>query len=178
MIAELRDGTPVGGWLFKANPDVWDVLTFLRSGTEVDSWRMARSYRVDLLRPGQPAVLWVTGAADARHTAGVWAIGEIAGEVYEDVGDPADPLWRDRSAQRQVRPHVELAMTVLPTPVPRSEVRDDPRFAGAEIIRRPRMGSPVALRPGELDVIRELAERTSQSPAGLRARRGTARSRR
>lgn len=157
-IAHLRDGTPVGAWLFKANPAVWDVLTFLRSGAEVDSWRMAPSYRVGLIQPGQPAVLWVTGAANAAHTPGVWAMGEICGEVFEDVGDPDDLLWRDRSAQRQVRPFVEVLLKPLPIPIPRTELRSDPRFAEAEIIRRPRMGNPVALRPIELDVIVDLAD--------------------
>ena len=155
-VAQLRDGTPVGGWLFKANPAVWDVLAFLRTGAEVDCWRMAPSYRVELVAPGQPAVLWVTGPAGGPHVPGVWAVGEITGEVYEDVGDPDDHLWRDRGAQRQVRPFVEITMRVLPEPVARADLATDPRFREAEILRRPRMGSPVALRPIELDAIREL----------------------
>jgi hypothetical protein len=154
---ELRDGTPVGAWLFKANPEVWDVLAFLRSGADVDSWRMAPSYRVDLVAEGQPAVLWVTGPANGDHVPGVWAVGEIAGEVFEDVGDPDDPLWRDHGAKRQVRPYVEMRMDVLAEPVSRMELAEDPRFGEAEILTRPRMGSPVALRPIELDVIDELA---------------------
>ena len=153
----LRTGDPVGAWLFKANPDVWDVLAFLKSGADVDSWRMAPSYRVDLVAPGQPAVLWVTGPASGPHVPGVWAIGEISGEVFEDVGDPDDPLWRDHGAKHQVRPFVEMTMQVLAEPISRMELADDPRFAEAEILTRPRMGSPVALRPIELDVIDELA---------------------
>jgi hypothetical protein len=156
-LPELRDGTPVAAWLFKANPEVWDVLAFLRSGADVDSWRMAPSYRVDLVAPGHRAVLWVTGPAGGEHVPGVWALGEISGEVYEDVGDPDDPLWRDHGAKHQVRPYVEMRMDVLAAPVSRMELADDPRFADAEILRRPRMGSPLALRPIELEVIEELA---------------------
>jgi hypothetical protein len=155
--AELRDGTPVAAWLFKANPDVWDVLAFLRSGADVDSWRMAPSYRVDLVAPGQPAVLWVTGPANGPHVPGVWAVGEICGEVFEDVGDPDDDLWRDQGARHQVRPHVEMSMTVLAEPVSRMDLVEDPRFAEAEIVRRPRMGSPLALRPVELEAILDRA---------------------
>lgn len=152
-IARLRDGTPVGAWLFKANPEVWDVLTFLRSGADVDSWRMAPSYRVDLVHAGHPAVLWVTGPSNAPYIPGVWATGEVLGDAFEDIGDPDDLLWRDHAAQRQVRPYVELRLGVLAEPVARATLRDDPRFADAEIIRRPRMGSPVALRPGEWGAI-------------------------
>ena len=140
--------------MFKANPAVWDVLGFLKSGVDVDGWRMARSYRVDLVRPGHPCVLWVTGPKGSSHTPGVWAIGEITGEPYEDVGDPDDHRWRDHGAQRQVRPYVATRMTPLDEPVSRYELADDPLFASAEILTRPRMGSPLALRASELAAIR------------------------
>jgi hypothetical protein len=156
-LPRLRDGTEVAAWVFKANPEVWDVLAFLASGVDVDSWRMAPSYRVGLIEPGQPCVLWVTGPRGARHTPGVWAIGEVTGEPFDDVGDPDDPLWIDLGAQRQVRPFVEVSMAVLDEPVPREELAAEPAFAGAEILTSPRMGSPLALTPDELDVILALA---------------------
>jgi hypothetical protein len=151
--AELRDGTPIGAWLFKANPEVWDILGFLRGGAAIDQWRMAHSYRVELIAPGQPAVLWVTGPATASYTPGVWAIGTITGEVGEDVGDPDDDLWRDHGAQRQVRPYVDMHLEPLTEPIGRVDLAADPRFVEAEILRRPRMGNPVALRPVEFDAI-------------------------
>ncbi len=151
--AELRDGTPIAAWLFKANPDVWDILAFLRSGAAIEHWRMTPSYRVDLVGPDQPAVLWVTGPASASYTPGVWALGRITGEVDEDVGDPDDDLWRDHGAQRQVRPYVEMHLEPLAEPIARADLADDPRFAEAEILRRPRMGNPVALRPAEYQAI-------------------------
>jgi EVE domain len=154
-IAVLRDGTEVAAWMFKANPDVWDVLGFLRSGVEVDSWRMARSYRVELVRPGHPCVLWVTGPTGSAHIPGVWAIGRITGEPFDDVGDPDDHRWRDHAAQRQVRPFVETRMDVLAEPLARAELAGDPSFAPAEILTRPRMGSPLALRAAELAAITE-----------------------
>jgi hypothetical protein len=157
-IAVLRDGTEVAAWMFKANPAVWDVLGFLKSGVEVDGWRMAHSYRVDLVRPGHPCVLWVTGPKGSSHTPGVWAIGEITGEPYEDVGDPDDHRWRDLGAQRQVRPYVETHMTPLRQPVARDDLVEDARFGAAEILTRPRMGSPLALRSTELAAIRARAE--------------------
>jgi hypothetical protein len=144
--------------MFKANPEIWDVLGFLKSGVEVDGWRMARSYRVGLVRPGHPCVLWVTGPSGSEHTPGVWAIGEIVGEPYEDVGDPDDHRWRDHGAQRQVRPYVDTRMLSLDEPVSRYELADDPLFASAEILTRPRMGSPLALRSTELAAIRSRTE--------------------
>ena len=139
--------------MFKANPEVWDVLEHIRSGAPLDLWRMAASYRVDLVRPGQPAVLWVTGAASAAHTPGVWAVGVVTGDPFEDVGDPDDQLWIDEGARRQVRPYVELDLGPLASPIPRWDLAADPRFVDAEILRRPRMGSPLALTATELAAI-------------------------
>ncbi len=160
----LRDGREVAAWMFKANPEVWDVLAFLATGVDVDSWRMAPSYRVDLIEPGHPCVLWVTGPRAARHTPGVWAIGEITGEPFDDVGDPDDPLWIDLGAQHQVRPFVEVSMQVLEAPVPREELAAEPMFANAEILKSPRMGSPLALTADELAVIVVLAGSSKPPP--------------
>jgi len=160
----LRDGTEVAAWMFKANPEVWDVIAFLQSGVDVDSWRMAPSYRVDLVEPGHPCVLWVTGPRGARHTPGVWAIGQVTGEPFEDVGDPDDPLWIDLGAQRQVRPFVEVSMQVLAEPVPREDLAAEPAFHDAEILTAPRMGSPLAVTAGELEVIEALAGSSERGP--------------
>ena len=93
----LRDGTVVAAWLFKANPEVWDIFGHIRRGAPLDAWRMTPSYRVALVRPGHRAVLWITGQRGSGHVPGVWAIGEVTGDPYEDVGDPDDPLvWISR----------------------------------------------------------------------------------
>lgn len=141
--AQLRNGTDVGAWLFKANPGVWDVLGALRAGTPITSWPMVSSYRVDLVGVGQPCVLWVTGG---RHspTTGVWAVGAIASDPYEVVQDEA------------VRPCVDVDLCPLSEPVRLIELLEDPRFSTAEIIRAPRVVSPVALAPPEVDAIAEL----------------------
>ena len=157
-IATLRNGDPVGAWLFKANPAVWDIGAYLRSGAPLDRWRMAPSYRVDLVEPGQPCALWVTNG-DPRLPPGIWAVGEIANFPFEDVGDPTDELWRDRGDARHVRPYVDLVMDVLADGVPRDVIRADPRLADMEIFRAPRVASPVAVGPGEWRALSELIER-------------------
>ena len=147
-VARLADGTPVGAWLLKANPAVWDIGAFLDSGADVDRWRLARSYRTDLLARGQPVVLWVT-RGDPDREPGVWGVGAVSGEVSDDVGEPDDPLWRDLGAQREVRPYVEVRLRVLRAPVRATELRVHPALVGMELFRAPRMGSPVALTPVE-----------------------------
>lgn len=142
-IAQLRGGTDVGAWLFKAHPGVWDVLGALRSRTPITSWPMASSYRIDLVREGQPCVLWVTGGRNAL-TTGVWAVGTVASDPYEVVED------------HMVRPCVDIDLCPLEAPLRLIELLDDPRFASSEIVRAPRVVSPVALTPEATEAIAEM----------------------
>jgi hypothetical protein len=65
----------------------------------------------------------------------------------------------DRAAQREERPFAPVELTVLADPIPRSELRLDPRFSQTEILRAPRVGNPVVLSPGELEVLDEWLDR-------------------
>ena len=145
----------MGGWVLKANPAVWDVGAHLAAGGPVDRWRLTRSYRCDLMAPGQPAVLWVT-SGDPDLPPGVWATGQVTAPPEDDVGEPDDPLWRDHGAQRQVRPYVEVRLEVLEEPVGPDELRADAVLAGMELFRAPRMGSPISVSPDELAALRRL----------------------
>ena len=160
-VARLRDGTEVGAWLLKARPSVWDIGTALGEGVELDWWRLAPSYRVDLVHAGHPCAMWVT-RGDVRVASGVWAIGEVTGEPVADVGDPEDPLWIDEGARRQLRPRVPVRLEVLEAPVRREELAADPRLRRAEILRVPRIGNPAAFTPGEWAALLDLAD----SPVG------------
>lgn len=141
--------------MFKAKPEIWDIGTALRDGVELDWWRMAPSYRAELVKVGHPCVLWVT-RGDPRVRSGIWAVGHIDGEVFEDVGDPKDELWRDAAAQRQLRPRVPIRLEVLAEPIPREVIAGDPRLSAIEILRVPRIGNPASLTPSEWLALQDL----------------------
>lgn len=158
-IARLRDGTEVAGWLFKANPDVWDVLGAIedrnRGGVDgLDSWPMAVSYRVDLVRPGHRCVLWVTGGRRLA-TTGAWAMGEVTTDPYVEIGDLDDGRWSDGRRRAALRYHVGLDLDVAAEPVTLAELVGDERFERAEIVRAPRVSSPVALTAEEWAAIED-----------------------
>jgi predicted RNA-binding protein with PUA-like domain len=152
VVARLRDDTPVGAWLLKANPSVWDLNDVLAGRMPADRWRLARSYRAGLLAPGQPVLLWVT-RGDPGVTPGVWGTGLVTGEVVDDVGDPDDHRWYDEAARRQVRPYVEVRLDLLEQPLSADDVRGHPALSAMELFRAPRMGSPVAVTPTEWDAV-------------------------
>lgn len=156
-IAELSDGSPVGAWMLKANPSVWDIGAAIQQRLRVDWWRLAHTYRAELVHDGHPCVLWIT-RGDRRVVSGIWGFGSIRGEVEYGPGDPTDPLWLDHTARNQVRPRIAVDMTILETPVRSEELRSDPRLARLEILRVPRIGNPAAVSPAEWGVIRQLLQ--------------------
>ena len=135
----LRDGTEVAAWVFKANPEVWDVESHLARVGAVDRWTVAPGYRGDLLAAGQPALLWLTG-----RRSGVIATGEVAGEAYDDH-DEDTGRWRRWTPVR---------LAAVP-PVRKGALVADPRFRRAEVVRLPRLGSPLALTRAELDAVED-----------------------
>jgi hypothetical protein len=80
------------------------------------------SYRLNLLRPGDPCVLWRSGTEDP----GVCAVGAVAGEVEEFPGGPV----------------VAVRMRRLPAPVARADLLADPAFRDAEVLRMPAGSNP------------------------------------
>lgn len=149
-IAHLRNGTAVAAWMFKAKPEIWDVIGAIEAihadpgAPRIDSWQMAASYRVGLVRAGQPCVLWVTGGRHAA-TTGVWGIGEVT------RSPELDPMSEEGRPRYDVGIELELATVAVPL----VELAVDERFAHAEIIRAPRVSSPVALTATEFEAIED-----------------------
>jgi hypothetical protein len=127
----------VGAWLFTCNPREFGEL-----GGRVDGFCAHPSYRVGLVRAGQPAVLWVSGPDGATLRPGIWMVGRTTGEVSDAP-----------------RPRVGLALEALPEPVERAALRADPRTARMEVLRAPQMGNPSVITPGVLAVIGALLGR-------------------
>jgi hypothetical protein len=88
-----------------------------------------RSYRLDLMAPGQPCLLWVSG----RRWPGVHAVGTLAGRVTEGDGGPVVPV----------------RLTLLDEPVPRADLLLDPATRDAEVLRMPAGSNPSWLSAGQ-----------------------------
>ena len=60
---------------------------------------------------------------------------------------------RPSPTRERRRLRVGLDVRPLDPVVPRSELRSDPRFAAAEVLRVPRMGNPLILTPTEVAAV-------------------------
>ena len=78
----------LGAWLIKCDPEANAEL--LRQIDEagapvVRQWCVADNYRSRMMKPEDPAVLWVSGNG-RRLTRGIWGVGQVAGRVRDDPG--------------------------------------------------------------------------------------------
>ncbi len=121
----VTSGT-LGAWLVKASPEVLPVAEMVRTGFETLTSRCVRpTYRAELIRAGQPVLLWISGR-HPRHPAGVYAAGHTTGPVQQD----------DTELYMPVRLH-----PVVPV-VAREQILAHPGLAGLEVVRMPAGSNP------------------------------------
>jgi hypothetical protein len=96
---------------------------------------LRRSYRLELMAPGQPCVLWVSGSVDP----GVHAVGRVVAPPRDD--DEGGPV-------------LDVALTRLADHVPRELLLGDPAARDAEVLRMPAGSNPSWLSAGQWAAIR------------------------
>lgn len=135
----------VACWLLKTTRAPAEIDAGWRPGTTRTLRRcLRRSYRLELMAPGQRCLLWLSG----RREPGVHALGVLTGPP-----DPADAA-----------PEVEVALHLLAEPVGRAELLGDPGFGPAEVLRMPAGSNPSWLDRGQLAAVLDRAD-----PAAVRA---------
>jgi hypothetical protein len=113
----------VACWVLKSTRPPGLLEPGWRPGTTRTLRRCVRpSYRLDLMTPGSPVLLWVSG----RDRPGVHALGALTGPAHPTGDGPA----------------VEVRLTALADPVPRAELLADPAARDAEVLRMPAGSNP------------------------------------
>lgn len=157
-------------WLFQANPAVWRIDDYIREHPEAltRTWRWSCWRFRDRVRRGDRALLWIAGAPATR---GVHAIGRLTGAPVRDVED--DDYWTDPADRTRARWLIEMRFDtwLLDDPVLAVDLRADPRFAGASILRTPRFANPHPLTSEQWNAIADRLPRRRTRRASP-ARRG------
>lgn len=110
-------------WVFKSAVPAAQLGPDWRPGAGRSMTRCVRpSYRLDLMAPGQPCLLWVSGSVDP----GVHALGSLTAVPVEGDDGPVVPV----------------EFTLLPVPLPRAVVLADPVTREAEVLRMPAGSNP------------------------------------
>ena len=130
-------GADVACWVFKSAAPPPRLAPGWRPGTSWSTTRCVRpSYRLDLMSPGQPCLLWISGRADP----GVHALGELTAEPHVTDGGPVAPV----------------RLTLLEDPLPRAVLLGDPVARDAEVLRMPAGSNPSWLSPAQFAVVLDL----------------------
>lgn len=145
----------LGGWVLRCNPDVYDLPGEVEAGAEkVWSWRVAKSYRTEVMAPGQRAVLWLGGPATSLRTPGVWGIGYVTGPAYLQAdSDDASEFWLDEERADRLEWVVDLDIDILPTPIAAGELKAMSELADMELFRAPQMSNPIYLSLEEMSAL-------------------------
>ena len=135
-------GTDVGCWLLKSTRPPAEIDRGWAPGTErVLSRCVRRSYRLALMSPGAPVLLWVSG----RVAPGVHAVGSVLAVPRESDDGPV----------------VDVALTRLADALPRAVLLADPLAREAEVLRMPAGSNPSWLSPEQYAaVLSDLGART------------------
>jgi hypothetical protein len=113
----------VACWVLKSSRPPGSVLPGWLPGATAELDRcVRRSYRLELMGPGQPCLLWISG----RDRPGVHALGELAGRPVPAEGGPV----------------IAVRLTRLAAPVDRAELLADPVARDAEVLRMPAGSNP------------------------------------
>jgi hypothetical protein len=119
----LLTADDVACWLLKTATAPQDLVPGWPAGSTRELVRCLRgSYRLELMAPGAPCLLWLSG----RHDPGVHALGELAAAPSGQGG----------------RPEVAVRLTLLDRPVARGDLLADPAFRTAEVVRMPAGSNP------------------------------------
>jgi hypothetical protein len=136
----------VACWVIKSSLPAEAVAPGWLPGSARDLHRcLRRSYRLELMAPGQPCLLWVSG----RDRPGVHAVGELTGGSVESDGGPV----------------VAVRLTRLAEPVDRAELLADPAVRDAEVLRMPAGSNPSWLSRAQYDGLLARVEPLTRSAA-------------
>ena len=115
-----------------------EVLKGLNLGFETGStWCVRPGYRADLVEPGQPVLLWVSGRS-ARTPAGIHAQGVTLGRADRTTGRLAVPM----------------TFEPVSPPVLRADLLEHPVLACIEVVRMAAGSNPSYLTREQLRALR------------------------
>jgi hypothetical protein len=137
----------VACWLLKTARPPADIAADWRPGTARRLHRcLRRSYRLELMAPGQRCLLWLSGP----RQPGVHALGVLT--------EPPDPT--------EAAPDAEVELHLLAEPVGRGELLGDPAFTAAEVVRMPAGSNPSWLDAAQLAAVLDRVDPAAARAAG------------
>lgn len=120
----------IAAWLLKGNADHADLDGRFAREPRVTRWCVQPSYRLGLMRAGQPVLFWASGSRRRDFPYGIWGLGRLSGPPEREVEDGGWSLPLD------------LVIAPPAERLPRGLLRADPVLANLEVLRQPQASNP------------------------------------
>ncbi|HUW77508.1 MAG TPA: DUF3883 domain-containing protein [Candidatus Nanopelagicaceae bacterium] len=172
LTGDLVSLETLGAWVFKCNPEVWDILAWIEDGNDrIDDWTIVDNYRSKLLAAGQPAIVWVSGPTQgAKALPGIWGVGQVVGSAQWGVRMSREEVkkgfWKDVKKGQAATYWVPLAVDLLPKPLDRMILATDPILRNAEVFKQPQGSNPSFLTKKEYASLQRLIKKSPPTPEG------------
>ena len=89
-------------WIFQANPDVFDVDTYLNTSDEI-LWSVKQVHYLERMGVGDKVFIWrAQGRRFQNRVYGIIAEGTISSRSHDEQAD-ASGLWRSDVPTRRIR---------------------------------------------------------------------------
>jgi hypothetical protein len=124
------DADNLGAWLIKGNADHADLTGRFAREPRVTRWCVQPSYRLELMRTGQPVLFWASGSRRRDIPYGIWGLGRLAGPPDRDA---AEGGWSVP---------LDLVISSEAGRVRRELLRADTELAALEVFRQPQAANP------------------------------------
>jgi hypothetical protein len=144
----------VAQWLLQCNPRKWRIFDYLAAGNEIGSWSVGRY--LDRPAAGDDFALWLTGP----H-GGVGAFGTVQAPAQTVDGSWDREFWADQEQLDGISWSLPIRVTdeFLRNPIPRDQIRADPRLAAMQVLRTPASTNPFPITDTEWAALRGLHSR-------------------
>lgn len=130
--APALTASTLGAWLVKGSERALSMDELIRSEfASVRQWCLRASYRADLVAPGQPVLLWISGSSKV-HPAGIYAVGRTTGPATADQADDGQVAPAERRRRTLSMP---VSLSPLEPPVLRSHLLQHPALSRMEVLR-------------------------------------------
>jgi len=123
-------------WLIQVNPAAWDLRQLAAGGKRIRNFKLSRPSND--MAEGDSVVVWLSGPR-----GGVVGVGSVR-EIPRHVADfEPDEYWAnpDLGSRPGWQVGLDIPDLFVDQPLQKSELRNDPRFANALILRMP--GGPI-----------------------------------
>jgi len=135
----------LGAWLVKGNADQADLAGRFREDPRVTTWCVQPTYRIHLIRAGQPVLFWASGSRSRATTYGIWGLGHTTGPAHEEAHGWSIPL--------------DLVIAEPADRVSREELRHDPALHDLEVLRLPVGANPSFVSVEQFTAVRRYLSR-------------------